>query len=423
MFDDFGDVYGLNYLLTAEGYSADELHAYAKELQADILQVEGVAKVAMTGIQQEGIFVEISREQITTLGLSINNIYSILDKQNMMVSAGNIQIGDQRFVIDITGEINSVDTIKNLLVSATTDGKAIYLKDIAHVSRGLQTPASKLVRYNGQPAISLGVASVLGSNVVKVFEQVDAKVIEAESRRPAGIQLHEYYHQGKVVQAAVDNFVINVLVALVIVVATLLLFMGLRSGIVIGAILLLTIFATLATMSMSGIPMHRISLGALIIALGMMVDNAIVVTEGILVGTRQGKNKLAIASEVVKQTKWPLLGGTLVGIVAFAPIGLAPGDTAEFAGHLFWVILISLLYSWLFAVTLTPLFCYWLFSSVDEANINIVKPNKVMAAYQAFVIGALHRRWLTVAVVVCLFSAAIWGFQFVKAGFFPHKWS
>lgn len=419
VFDDFGDVYGLSYLLTADGYSADELHAYAKQLQGDILQIEGVAKVAMTGVQQEGIFVEISRQELASLGVSIGNIYAILDKQNTVVSAGSTKVGNQRIVIDPTGEIDSVDAIENLLVSAKADGKTIYLKDIANVYRGFQSPANKLVRYNGKPAISLGVASVLGTNVVKVFDRVDAKVIEAESRRPIGIEVHEYYHQGEVVQASVDNFVVNVIVALAIVMATLLIFMGLRSGVVIGSVLLLTIFATLATMDFSGIPMHRISLGALIIALGMMVDNAIVVTEGILVGTKQGRKKLEIASDVVKQSKWPLLGGTLVGIVAFAPIGLAPGDTAEFTGHLFWVVLISLLYSWLFAVTITPLFCYWLFKESDDRSQEEVKPNKLMAGYESLVTGALHKRWLTVAIVVGMFATSMWGFQFVKSGFFP----
>ncbi|ASP48307.1 efflux RND transporter permease subunit [Cognaticolwellia beringensis] len=419
VFDDFGDVYGLSYLLTAEGYSPDELHAYAKNLQGDILQVEGVAKVAMTGVQQEGIFVEIAREEVAALGVSINNIYSILDKQNTMVSAGNTQIGEQRVFIDLTGEIDSVDTIKNLLISASGDGKAIYLKDIANVYRGFQSPTTKLVRYNSKPAISLGVASVLGTNVVKVFERVDAKIIEAESRRPIGINIHEYYHQGEVVQASVDNFVVNVIVALIIVMVTLLIFMGLNSGIVIGSVLLLTIFATLATMDASGIPMHRISLGALIIALGMMVDNAIVVTEGMLVGIKKGQKKLAVATEVVKQTKWPLLGGTLVGIVAFAPIGLAPGDTAEFTGHLFWVILISLLYSWLFAVTLTPLFCYMLFKQDKNAEQSQEKPNKLISGYQSLITAALHHRWLTVAIVIGMFATSMWGFKFVKSGFFP----
>lgn len=419
VYDDFGDVYGLSYLITGDGYSADELRAYAKQLQSELLQIDGVAKVAFVGEQQESIFVEISRENTAQLGVSTSNIYSILEQQNAVVSSGSVTLGEQRVVIDPSGAIDSVEAIQNLLVSTTSDGNVIYLKDVAKVYRGFQDPPSRLVRYNQKPAIALGVSNVLGGNVVKIFADVDAKLKDAESRRPLGIEVHEYYHQGVVVQEAVDNFVVNVIAALIIVIVTLFLFMGFKSAVVIGAILLLTIFASLATMNFIDIPMHRISLGALIIALGMMVDNAIVVTEGILVGTQKGKKKLDIAKDIVTQTKWPLLGGTLVGIVAFAPIGFAPGDTAEYTGHLFWVIMISLLYSWLFAVTLTPLFCYWLFKEGGLTSSNDIKPNAFMSGYRSLVSTAIGIRWVTIAVVAGMFIAAMWGFQFVKSGFFP----
>ncbi len=419
VYDDFGDVYGLSYLITGPGYSPDELRAYAKQLQSELLQVDGVSKVSLEGEQEEAIYVEISRQNAASLGVSVSNIYNILQQQNAVVSAGNVQLGDQRIVIDPSGAIDSVDSIRNLLVTTAADGRIIYLKDVANVYRGFQTPASKLVRYNGEPAIALGVANVQGGNVVKIFAAVDKKLQDAESRRPLGMEVQEYYHQGNVVQESVDNFVVNVIAALVIVVVTLLLFMGFKSAVVIGSVLLLTIFATLATMDFVGIPMHRISLGALIIALGMMVDNAIVVTEGILVGLQRGKKKLDIAKEIVTQTKWPLLGGTLVGIVAFAPIGFTPGDTAEYTNHLFWVIMISLLYSWLFAVTLTPLFCYWLFKETGEQAVAESKPNAFMAGYRSLVSAAIGVRWLTVLIVVGLFASSMWGFQFVKSGFFP----
>jgi len=420
VYDDFGDVYGLYYFITGEGYSPSELRKYAKALQSDLLQVEGVAKVNLAGELREAIFVEISRQNAATLGVSINDIYNILSQQNAVVAAGNVTIGDQRIIIDPSGSIDSVDAIKNLLVSGSKDGKIIYLKDIAHVWRGYQTPPDKLMRYNGQPAIALGVANVLGGNIVKIGQAVDKKIAEAESRRPLGIELHEYYHQGKTVDVSVQDFVINVIAALIIVIVTLLIFMGFKSSVVIGAILLLTIFATLLTMQIVDIPMHRISLGALIIALGMMVDNAIVVTEGILVGVQQGRKKLDIAKEIVTQTKWPLLGGTLVGIIAFAPIGFAPGSTAEYTGHLFWVILISLLFSWIFALTLTPLFCHWLFKEVGSLDANDrKKENAFFRNYRHLIGKSLKARSLVVGSVVILFIVSIWGFQFVKSGFFP----
>ncbi|MDJ0840752.1 MAG: efflux RND transporter permease subunit [Acidobacteriota bacterium] len=419
VYDDFGDVFGLFYLLTGEGYTPAELRRYAKELQSELLQVDGVARVALAGELSEAIFVEISQENAASLGVSVSNIYNTLSQQNTVVDAGDVTVGQKRVIISPSGAIDSVEAIQNLLVASSSDGRLIYLKDVARVWRGYKTPPQKVIRYNGRPAIALGVSNVLGGNIVAIGNAVDEKLAESTSRRPIGIELHEFYHQGKIVDASVQNFVVNVIAALVIVIVTLLIFMGLKSGIVIGAILLLTIFATLMTMDLSGIPMHRISLGALIIALGMMVDNAIVVTEGILVGVQQGKDKLQIAKEVVSQTIWPLLGGTLVGITAFAPIGFAPGSTAEYTGHLFWVILISLLYSWAFAVTLTPLFCFWLFSPPKGTDRGTGKESAFLLGYRGLVSTALRFRGLVVATVLGLFLISLWGFQFVKPGFMP----
>ena len=418
--DDFGDVFGLLYFITGDGYSPAELKRYAKSLQNSLLQVEGVARVTLEGLRKEAIFVEISRQDAKALGLSVSNIYNILAQQNAVVPSGDVKIGDQRIVIDPSGSIDSVEAIQNLLVSADAQGKVIFLKDIARVWRGYQEPAEKLYHFKGKPAIAVGVSGVLGGNIVKISEAVDKKINDSDSLRPLGIKLQEFYHQGNIVDASVQTFVVNVIAALVIVIVTLLIFMGLKSAIVIGTILLMTIFATLATMQMVDIPMHRISLGALIIALGMMVDNAIVVTEGILVGVQNGIKKLDIANRIVKRAIWPLLGGTLVGIIAFAPIGFAPGSTAEYTGHLFWVILISLLFSWVFAVTLTPLFCFWLFKEAQPSSSASEKSDSgLLQKYKGFLRFAIHKRFAVVASVVGIFVVSVWGFQFVKSGFFP----
>ena len=418
--DDFGDVFGLLYFITGEGYSASELKRYAKSLQSALLQVDGVARVTMEGVKKEAIFVEISRQETAALGLSTSNIYNILSQQNAVVAAGDVKIGDQRLVIDPSGAIDSVDAIQNLLISADAEGKVIFLKDIARVWRGYQEPSEKIYRLNGDSAIALGISGVLGGNIVKISQAVDEKISASEGLRPLGIELHEFYHQGNIVDESVQTFVVNVIAALVIVIITLLVFMGVKSALVIGAILLMTIFATLATMQLVDIPMHRISLGALIIALGMMVDNAIVVTEGILVGVQNGVKKLEIAKRIVKRAIWPLLGGTLVGIIAFAPIGFAPGSTAEYTGHLFWVILISLMYSWVFAITLTPLFCYWLFKEASgESTTDEQTESGFIKNYKQLLRFALKKRIMVLAGVVGIFVVSVWGFQFVKSGFFP----
>ncbi|MEM9495025.1 MAG: efflux RND transporter permease subunit [Pseudomonadota bacterium] len=419
VFDDFGDVFGLYYLLTGDGYSADELLEYAQDLRKELLQVDGVGKVSFGGEQTEVIYVEIARESAAALGVSVNNVFTALSTQNAVVSAGDVRLGENRFEISPSGEIGSVEAIENLLVTTSADGATTYLRDIATVTRGFQDPSEMMIRYNGKPALAIGVANVTGANVVKMGEAIDQRLAETDGLRPIGMELHEFYHQGKTVDASVKDFAANVGLALVIVIGTLLFFMGPRSGLVIGIVLLLTISATLATMNLAGIPMHRISLGALIIALGMLVDNAIVVTEGILIGVQAGRRKLDIAKEVVSKTKWPLLGGTLVGIIAFAPIGFAPGDTAEYTGDLFWVILISLLYSWVFALTLTPLFCDWLFKENTSQTTEPKGDGRFTKGFKWFITRALKFRWVVTIGAVGVFFAAIWGFQFVKSGFFP----
>ena len=416
--DDFGDVYGIYYLITGEGYSYKEIADYAKSLRTDVLSVEGVAKVSLSGLQNEAIYVEISRERASTLGLSTSQIYQQLEQQNTVSSAGNVKAGNRRLIIQPTGSIDSVEEIESLVISTDTEGTIVYLRDIANVSREYQTPIQSEIRYDGQPAIGFGISNVTGANVVKMGNAIDAKLAEVEAQRPIGIELHEYYHQGKITDDAVKDFAVNVLAALAIVLITLLIFMGIRSAVIIGAVLMLTIAATLATMYLSDIPMHRISLGALIIALGMLVDNAIVVTEGILVGTQQGRRKVDITKEVIERSIWPLLGGTLVGIIAFAPIGLAPGSTAEYTGHLFWVVMISLLFSWIFAITAVPFLADLLFKEIDAPQGEQTE-GKFLSTYKTFMRKVLNVKWLAIGASVALFAVSVWGFQFVKSGFFP----
>lgn len=418
--DDFGDLYGYSFFITGDDYSPAELYTYARALQKEVLQVDGVAKVKLAGVQKEAIFVEMSRSQIAALGSSISSLYNILSQQNSVITAGNVSIGDQRLIIDPSGAIDTVDSIKNLLVSSSNEGKIVYLGDIAHVYRGYQTPSQEFISYNGKPAIAFGVSAVTGGNVVVIGKAVNQKIEDASSRRPIGMELFEFYHQGKIVEASVDNFVVNVIAALLIVIITLFIFMGIRSAVIIGFILILTIAATLLTMNLMSIPMHRISLGALIIALGMMVDNAIVVTEGIQVGIKRGVKKLQMAKDIVSQTKWPLLGGTLVGIIAFAPIGFAPGSTAEYTGHLFWVILISLLFSWVFAITITPLCCHWIFDEAGD-TVEEQKEGLFFKVYKRMMRGALNLRWIMLAGAAGLLFLSIWGAQFMTQGFFPRS--
>jgi multidrug efflux pump subunit AcrB len=426
VFDEFGDVFGIYYVLTGEGYSMAELRSYAKALRQDLLSVPGVGKINIAGEQDEVIYVEISRQNAAALGSTVGAIFQQLSTQNTVVSGGTVNVDGQRMIISPSGDIDSVEAISNLLVSSN-DGRVVQLRDIATVSRDYADPPDFLAYYDGKPALVLGIAAVSGSNVVRVGDDLSSRLAEIDSERPAGMVLHEFYHQGKIVDKSVTDFVINVIIALFIVIGALVIFMGLKSGLVIGIGLLLTIAATLGTMYMGNIPMHRISLGALIIALGMLVDNAIVITDGILTGCQRGRKIIEIAGDVVKRSTWPLLGGTLVGILAFAPIGLAPGDTAEFTGDLFWVIMISLLYSWIFAITITPFLCSILFKSVEDqceegrggTPMEERPEGPLMARFKAVVGKLIGLKAPTIGGAIALFAASAAGFGFVTPGFFP----
>lgn len=418
--DDFGDVYGIYYLLTGDGFTMPDLLSYAEDVRKELLLVPGVGKVEITGEQEEAIYVEISREQAAILGVSVNNIYNALSLQNTVTDAGDIRVGSNRLEIHPTGEITSLDAIENLIVGGS-GGSVLTLRDVADIRRGFVEPPKKMLRYDGKPAIGLGVANVAGYNVVKLGDAIDAKLAEIESLRPLGMELHEYYHQGKVVDRAIDDFAVNVLTSLAIVFVTLLIFMGFRSGLVMGLTVVITMSATLMFMWLGGIPMHRISLGALIISLGMLVDNGVVITDGILVGIKQGRDKLEVAKEVARKNMKPLLGGTLVGIIAFAPIGFAPGDTAEFTNSLFWVVMIALSLSWLFAFTITPLLCYWLFPNAKTGidNVSEPTPGRFMQLYEMVIRFVLAHKLIAILFVIAAFLTSLWGFQFVKSGFFP----
>ncbi|MEJ6093011.1 efflux RND transporter permease subunit, partial [Aliivibrio salmonicida] len=295
------------------------------------------------------------------------------------------------------------------------------LGDIATVTRGYQEPASMIVRYNGQRAIGFGISNVTGGNVVNMGDAVKARISELESQRPLGIDLNIISMQSDSVRASVANFIDNLIAAVVIVFIVLLMFMGLRSGVIIGFVLLLTVAGTLCIMLIEDIAMQRISLGALIIALGMLVDNAIVVTDGILVRlqTTPDDNREEIVSDVVNATKWPLLGGTVVGICAFSAIGLSPSDMGEYAGSLFWVILYSMLLSWVFAVTITPMLCYD-FLKVKPLDKN-APISRISQMYRHLLAWVLNYRWATLSILIIILFSAIYGVRYIPPGFMPES--
>ena len=370
-----------------EGHSYAALKDYADFLRRELLQVPGVANVALNGVQSEQIYVEISRAQIAQLGIPLDLVYRTIGEQNAVVDAGRVGVGGNRIAIRPSGEFDSVEAISDVLIpDVTGQGRLIRVRDIARVFRDYQDPPNALMRYNGRAAIGLGISTVSGGNVVVMGDLVAARLAELAPMRPLGMDLDYIFFQGEVVTEAIDNFIVSLAQAVAIVVVVLLVFMGLRSGLIIGVVLLVTILATLIVMAAMGITLQRISLGALIIALGMLVDNAIVITDGILVRISRGMDRIEAAREITRQTTMPLLGATFIAVLAFVPIGFSPDNTGEYTRSLFLVMLISLLLSWITALTLTPLLCHL-----------YLKPEKVSAGgenafyrgYRKFLV-ALH---------------------------------
>ncbi|HCG6530943.1 TPA: multidrug efflux RND transporter permease subunit VmeV [Vibrio parahaemolyticus] len=420
--DDFGDVYGVMLMLTGDDYDYVELKRYADHLRREIELVDGVGKVDIAGDQQEMLFVEISLDRLASLNLDMNVVSGLLNQQNNVVSAGEVMVNGESLVIRPSGTLNTVQALENLIIHGRDTGNLIRLKDVATITRGIQEKPGNMILFNGKKAINIGISFTSGVNVVEVGERLNAELSSLESIKPAGLDMSYFYNQAQEVDDSVKAFVISLAEAVAIVIIVLLFTMGLRSGVIIGVVLLLTVFGTFILMNYNNIELHRISLGALIIALGMLVDNAIVVVEGILVGLKKGRTKVQAAVDIVKQTQWPLLGATVIAITAFAPIGLSQDATGEFMGSLFWVLCFSLFLSWVTAITLTPFLADLLLKEEEkDMNGEDEDPYKgwLFVVFGALLKFSLRFRWMTVAAMVALLVGAVIAFGNVKQQFFP----
>jgi len=420
--DDYGDVYGIFYAITGEGYSYPELKQIAKDLRKQLILVPNVAKISIAGDQQEEVYIEISNSKLSQLGISINDIYKAISSQNLVSPSGNVRIDNEYIRINPTGEFTTEKDIGDIVVNKTKDNRIIYLKDVATIKRDTQEVPNNLIYYNGKKAVTFGISLMSGGNIVTLGKDIQKKIQDLKTIIPVGIKINEIYFQPKYVDESVQDFVVSLAEAILIVIIVLLLFMGFRSGLIIGSILLITILGTFVFMKVFEISLQRISLGALIIALGMLVDNAIVVAEGILIKIQRGENPLKSANEIVKQTIWPLFGATIVGIIAFAPIGLSSDSTGEYCKSLFIVILISLMLSWYLAITATPLFCVnYLKPGSSDENRKDPYDNIVFNLYKKFLNVCIKFRYFTVIVMIALLGFSIFGFGYVKQSFFPNS--
>jgi len=422
--DDYGDVWGVFAALYGSEYSYAELKETAKLLRRELSLVKDVAKVELWGDRTEAVYVVPDRDRMSQLGVKPLQITRNLRDKNIVVDAGRAEVGSEFIAISPTGTFKSVQDFENLLISGEDSDRQIYLRDVASVKRGYIDPQDRVLRYDGNLAIGIGISTLSGGNVVTMGEAISARLRELAPQIPLGLKFGVISLQSEAVTTAIDGFLNSLMQAVAIVIAVLLVFMGLRSGFIIGFILALTIIGTFIFMSSWDVALERISLGALIIALGMLVDNAIVVVDGMLVRIAQGEKPEDAAQNVVNQTALPLLGATAVAIMAFGAIGLSDDSTGEYCKSLFQVVLISLSLSWVTAVTVTPLLGVMFLKPPER------KPGQedadpyaggLYGVYRRLLRGAIRLRWVTMTLVLAAFAAALWGFRYVDQSFFPNS--
>jgi len=417
--DDFGDVYGIYYSLSAPDYSAHQMREFSRIIRRELLTVDGVAKVKIEGLIEERIVAEIDSYQIAGLGLSFPEIKQVLASNLKPFNGGRFYVGDKQIRIPIESSTNRVEEIENLSIVLPGKNASIKIKDIAKLSIQPVDIPSRLQRFNGNPAITLGISAQNEVNIVKVGENIEEKLASILKKLPVGIHVNSIYNQAKIVDESVDGFILNLEISVAIVTIALCVFMGWRSGIVVGGTLVITVLGTVLIMWLYDLQLQRISLGAMVIAMGMLVDNAIVVAEGMMLRMEKGKSAIESASFIVKRTQWPLLGATVIGIAAFSGIGLSDDATGEFLFSLFAVVLISLMLSWILAVTLTPLLGKYFYKvgQQDEEQ----KQSFLHRGYLVVLRAALHWRAMTLIILIGITIGAYASFGFIKQGFFPQS--
>ncbi|MEM1283788.1 MAG: efflux RND transporter permease subunit [Pseudomonadota bacterium] len=414
--DGFGDVFGLFYAVTAPGFTDAEILELSTFLRREILTVDGVASVDLDGLPEEAVYVDVQPALAVNQAIAPQSIVGAISSYNAVQPAGAISEDLLRLPIQGPNDTDGVSAVSSLTLGV--GGEVVDLSDFTEISRQPVPYPAKIIRHNGERAFTLGVAGLATENIVEIGHMVDAKLAELDSSIPYGVTINSIYEQHIVVEEASNGFLVNLSMSVAIVVVVLALAMGWRAAIVVGTTLLLTVVGTLFFMAIFSIEMERISLGALIIAMGMLVDNAIVVAEGMQVAMQRGKNSRDAADEAAGKTQIPLLGATVIGIMAFAGIGLSPDSTGEFMFSLFAVIGISLLLSWVLALSVTPLLGHYVFKQGSEDAADAYS-GPLFKLYGRFLGLAIRLRWITVLLLIAVTVVCYAGFGQIRQQFFP----
>lgn len=417
--DDYGDVDSILYALTGDGADYAQMKKVAEALRQTLLREKGVAKVNLYGVQDEKIYVEFSSSKLATLGISANQIFRSLEKQNAVVSVGIVETSAQRVPLRVTGAFDGVQTVSETPIEA--GGKVFRLGDIATVTHGYADPPDFQVRQEGKPALAIGIVMAKGANILDLGPTVAAATEKFLQKVPQGFKLQQYADQPQVVEQAVSEFTHSFIEALIIVLVVSFVALGWRTGIVVALSVPLVLAIVFVVMKSLGLELHRITLGALIIALGLLVDDAIIAVEMMVVKMEQGYDRAAAASFAWESTAFPMLTGTLVTAAGFIPIAFANSGVAEYTGGIFWVVSIALISSWLVAVVFTPYIGVKLLPDFKHSghDQHAVYETRFYRALRRVIQWCVRRRLLVVLSTAGAFAASIVAFSFVPQQFFP----
>lgn len=419
--DDFGNVYGMFYVLTGDGLNDRDLSDYAELIKREINELEGVDRVDLYGKRQECINISLLQDQMANLGVKPAEVLATLNGQNKTTYSGYYDNGNRRIRVTVSDKFKTVGDIGNMLIQGHDDDQ-LRMRDIAQIEKGYEAPTRNEMFFDSERAQGILVAASSGTDIVKVGAEVEKKLTQLkESRLPAGVECHKVFYQPERVGASLGTFVINLIESVVIVVFILMLTMGFKSGLIIGVCLLGTVFGSFLFLQMLGGTMQRVSLAAFVLAMGMLVDNAIVIVDGILVDLKNGKERMEAMTAIGRQTAMPLLGATLIAIIAFLPIFLSPDTAGVYTRDLFIVLAVSLLLSWVLALVHVPLMSNRVLHPTVE--ISTTGKREYKGRTYSLLRTALHfglaHRWSFVLAMLILWGLSLFGYRYMRQGFFP----
>jgi multidrug efflux pump len=414
--DEFGDVFGNIYAFTADGLSFRQLRDYVEYVRKEISNVPNLGKVQLLGAQNETIFLDFSVRKLAALGLDINSVVQTLQQQNAVQPSGVMQAGPERVSLRVTGGFASEESLS--AINLRVNGRFFRLSDVAQISRGYEDPPQALFRNNGQPAIGLAIAARKNANVLTFGEDLTKRMKEIVADLPIGVGVHLVSDQPRVVEESVHEFTKALVEAVIIVLVVSFFSLGLRAGLVVSFSIPLVLAIVFMALELQGISLQRISLGALIIALGLLVDDAMITVEMMISRLEAGDNLKGAATFAYHSTAFPMLTGTLVTVAGFIPIGLNSSQAGEYTYSLFVVIAAALLISWIVAVVFAPLIGVTILPKTLPRH-DPAHASRSVRFFERVLVRAMHRRWFTVGLCSLLLAAAIFGMGFVQKQFFP----